>query len=135
MSYQQIVIVGNCGRDAELKYTSSGIAVAEFSVAVTEVTGRGESRKEDTTWFKVSIWRERAENVSQFIKKGSKVMVVGKVKGRAYADKSGAAAMSLEINASEIVLLDKLDSRSDDGDVSRGGHGQTEYEQGGDLPF
>jgi len=61
MSWQQTIIIGNVGRVSELKYTQQGVAVFDFSVAVNKVTGRGDDRKEKTVWFKVTVWRERAE--------------------------------------------------------------------------
>jgi single-strand DNA-binding protein len=106
MTFQQCIAVGNVGRDPEFKYTPQGIAVCSFSLAVNRVTGRGENRKDETTWFNVTIWRERAETASQLIRKGSKIMVIGEVKARAYTDKNGQPAASLDLTANEFKLLD-----------------------------
>lgn len=111
--YQQVIIVGNVGRDPELTYTPQGVAVAKFTVAVNKVTGKGETRKEKTTWFRVSVWRERAETASQYIRKGSKIMVIGEVEVNAYIDKNGAAQATLELTASDFKFLD---SRQQDGE-------------------
>jgi len=81
--------VGRVGGDAALSYTSTGIALCKFSVAVSKVTGKGEARKEKTTWVRISLWRERAENLSQYIKKGNLVMVIGEIDVSAYTDKQG----------------------------------------------
>ncbi len=125
MTYQQITIVGNVGRDPEIKYLKDGVAVADFSVAVSKVTGRGEARKETTTWFKVTFWRERAELVSTLVKKGTKILVVGEVNASAYVDKkTGDARASLEITASEFKLL------SSKGEVS-GGYAEESQTGGG----
>ncbi|MFQ3536144.1 MAG: single-stranded DNA-binding protein [Aggregatilineales bacterium] len=105
MTFQQLIIVGNVGRDPEFKYTEGGIAVCIFSVAVNKVTGRGEQRKEKTTWFRVTLWRERAETASQLIKKGQRVLLIGEVGARAYVDKQGNPTASLEMTANEFKLL------------------------------
>src|SRR5260221_14544148 len=102
MGWQQTLIIGNVRRDATLKYTQQGIAVCDFSVAVTKVTGKGDDRKEKTTWFKVTIWRERAETVAQYVKKGMQVMVVGDVDASAYTNKDGNPTASLEITSSNV---------------------------------
>src|SRR5258707_4828585 len=134
MTFQQVTIVGNVGRDAEMRYTPQGVAVGDFSVEVNKVTGKGENRKEKTTWFKVTVWRERAEPASQYIKKGMKIMVVGEVEARAYTDKNGQAVASLDLTANDFKFLD---SRGD----SQGGtyqagtaNGSAEYaEEPGDI--
>ncbi len=106
MTYQLITIVGNVGRDPEFKYTPQGIAVCDFSVAVNKRTGKGEDRKEKTTWFRVTAWRERAEFASKYIKKGGRLLVVGEVEAHAYTDKDGQAQATLELTAANIQLLD-----------------------------
>ena len=106
MSYQQIHIVGNVGKDAEIKYLRDGTAVTEFTVAVSKVTGRGEQRKEKTTWFRVTVWREKAETAAQYVKKGNKILVVGEIDASAYTDKkTGEARASLELTATNFVFL------------------------------
>ncbi len=105
MTYQLVTIVGNVGRDAEVRYTPQGIAVADFSVAVSKVTGRGEDKKEKTTWFKVSVWREQAEVAGNYVKKGMKILVTGEVEARAYMDKNNQPQASLELTAREFKFL------------------------------
>jgi single-strand DNA-binding protein len=105
MSYQNLVITGNVGRDAELTYTPQGIAVTKFTVAVNRVTGKGEDRKEKTTWFRVTIWRERAEALAQYIKKGDKILVAGEISLSVYIAKDGQAAGTLELTAHTVDLL------------------------------
>lgn len=103
--YQQITIVGNVGRDPELKYLPNGVPVCNFTVAVNERWGSGEDRQERTTWFRVAAWRGLAETVSQYLSKGRQVMVVGTVQASAYTDKDGNAQASLELTAREIKFL------------------------------
>lgn len=106
--YQSLTIVGNCGRDPVMKYTQSGVAVCDVSLAVSEVLGKNEdgSKREKTTWFKCTFWRELAEVANQYVHKGSKIMCVGKIGGSAYTDKAGQPAFSLEMNVDKLVLLD-----------------------------
>src|SRR5258708_18890950 len=118
MTYQQVTIVGNVGRDAEMRYTPQGVAVCDFSVAVNKVTGKGENRKEKTTWFKVTVWRERAETASQYIKKGMKILVVGEIDASPYTNKQSQPPASLELPASDFKFLDNRG-----GDGGRNGHG------------
>ncbi len=135
MTFQQLIIVGNVGRDPEFKYLESGIAVCSFSVAVSKVTGRGEQRKEKTTWFRVTIWRERAETASQLIKKGQRVLLVGEVEARAYTDKDGKPAASLEMTANEFKLLSaKGDTEGDPAAAASGRRPEGDEGDYGDTP-
>lgn len=104
-SFQQITLVGNVGGEPELKFLPSGVPVCNFSLAVNEVRGSGETRTETVTWFRIAVWRQLAETVAQWLSKGRQVMVVGKVSARAYTDKSGNPAVSLDVNADQIVFL------------------------------
>jgi single-strand DNA-binding protein len=139
MGFQQIMIIGNVGQDPEFSYTPQGIAVCKFSVAVSKVTGKGEQRKEKTTWFRVTVWRERAETAQQYIRKGKQVMIIGEVAASAYTSKkTNQPEASLEITASEFQFLGGRDA----GDESGGGATRAavakpeEYtEDGSDLPF
>ncbi|MFO7322011.1 MAG: single-stranded DNA-binding protein [Chloroflexota bacterium] len=133
MSYQQIIIVGNVGRDPELKYLPSGVPVCNFTVAVNERRGTGEDRTEKTTWFRVAAWRQTAETVSQYLTKGRQVMVIGRIDARAYMDNSGQPQASLELTADRVVFLG---TRSD----AQGGLGGYEdygeaAENISDIPF
>lgn len=104
--YQQITIVGNVGRDAALKYTSTGIAVADFSVAVSKVTGSGDTKTEKTIWFKVTVWRAQAETAEKYVKKGMKILVTGEVDYSTWVDKtSGETKVSLEVTAHDMKFL------------------------------
>ncbi|MFN7210451.1 MAG: single-stranded DNA-binding protein [Aggregatilineales bacterium] len=113
MTFQQLIIVGNVGRDPEIKYVN-GIPLCVFSVAVNKVTGSGEQRRERTTWFRVTIWRQRAEIAGQLIKKGQRVLIVGEVSASAYVARDGKASASLEVTASEFKLLSGRDGGADD---------------------
>jgi len=102
----KITIIGNLGRDPEMRYTPSGSAVTDFSVAVTRSyrTRDGEN-KEETEWFRVRCWERLAEIANQYLPKGRQVYVEGRLKSRTYQDQSGETRVSLDVNATELVLL------------------------------
>jgi single-strand DNA-binding protein len=145
MTFQQLIIVGNVGRDPEFKYVNDGVPVCTFSVAVSKVTGRGEQRSEKTTWFRVTIWRERAETASQLIKKGQRILLVGEVSASAYVAQDGKPTASLEMTASEFRLLsargEAADSETAMATPAAGGSKAPAAaddeipEEAGDLPF
>jgi len=105
MSYQNVTIVGNVGRDAELKYTQQGIALLKFSVAVNKTIGKGSEKRQTTTWFNVTLWRDRAEALSSYISAGMQVLVTGEVQVSPYIDKNGKPAASMELTADDVKLL------------------------------
>jgi single-strand DNA-binding protein len=127
--YSYTVIIGNVGRDPELRYTQSGVAVCDFSVAVTRkwAAKDGGEQREETTWFRVSAWRGLAETVNEYVHKGMQVMVAGRVSADAYIGKDGEAKASLDITAQDIQFLGARDNTG-----SRAPKPQTEPE---DLPF
>src|SRR4051812_19845402 len=142
MGYQHVVIVGNVGRDPEMSYTPQGIAVCKFSVAVSKVTGKGENRKEKTVWFRVTVWRERAETASQYIKKGMKILVSGEIDVSVYTNKQGQPAATIELTANDFQFLDSRGggeggdfegARSNAG--SSTGTGGDYVEEASDIPF
>lgn len=108
--YQHTVIVGRIGRDPESRFTPQGQQVTTLSVAVDDgyTDGAGQ-RQERTTWFRVSVWGKQAEACNQYLAKGRMVLVEGKVSARGYLDKSGQAAASLDMRASNVRFLDKAD--------------------------
>src|SRR5262245_27708466 len=134
--WQQIIIVGNVGRDPEMNYTPQGIAVCKFSVATNRVTGKGENRKEKTTWFRVTVWRERAETASQYIKKGMRIMVIGEVAVSVYTDKQGQPAATLELTANDFKFLDRRGEGEGEFQAARSSNsGGEAAEDVSDIPF
>jgi single-strand DNA-binding protein len=105
MSYQNLTIVGNVGRDAELKYTQAGIAVLKFSVAVNKTVKVGDEKRQTTTWFNVTLWRDRGESLAAYIKAGMQVLVTGEVQVSPYIDKNGKPNASMELTADDVKLL------------------------------
>lgn len=105
--YQQITLVGNLGNEPEMRYTTSGVPVASFSLAVNKSWTSEDGTKQDkTTWFRVTVWRKQAEIVSQYLTKGKQVLVIGEVEeARPWTDKNGEARASLEVTASHVRFL------------------------------
>ena len=105
----KIQIIGNLGRDPELRYTPSGRPVATFSVAVNQATKNQASGEwvEATDWFRVSVWGDRAERSAENLRKGSRVFVDGRFRTREYETNDGRKGMSLDVSADNVVGLDK----------------------------
>ena len=107
-SYNKITIIGNLGRDPEMRYMPSGDAVASFSVATSERwRTRDGQQQERTTWFNVSAFGKLAETCSQFLHKGSYVYLEGTLSQREYTDRDGAQRTSLDVRAREMRMLDR----------------------------
>ena len=105
--YQLITLVGNLGTDPELRYTPSGVPVANFRLAVNKRwTGNDGQRQEKTTWFRVTTWRKQAEVCAQHLAKGRQVMIVGEVdEARPWTDNEGNQRASLEVTAQNVTFL------------------------------
>jgi single-strand DNA-binding protein len=104
--YQKTVIVGNLGRDPEMRYTPSGVPVTSFSVATTRRwTNANGEQQEKTTWFRVTCWRKLAELTAQYLQKGRLVLVEGDVEATAFTDREGNAKASLELTATAVKFL------------------------------
>ena len=101
----KVSIVGNLGRDAEQRYTPSGAAVVTFSVATTEVRNNRGEREEHTQWFRVDFWGKRGEAIKDYLTKGQRVFVDGRLRVRDYEDRDGKARYSLDVRADDVVLL------------------------------
>ncbi|MBU4352898.1 MAG: single-stranded DNA-binding protein [Nanoarchaeota archaeon] len=113
MSYHTTIIVGNLGKDPEMRYTPSGQAVTSFSVAVNDdyTSNNGEKVKR-TIWYRVSAWGKQAEICNQYVKKGSKVLVEGRLTAdpatggpRIWTGQDGSARASFEISAQTVRFL------------------------------
>lgn len=105
-SFNKITIVGYLGRDPEIRYTPSGEAVCNFSVATTERRKDAAGEFQDqTTWFKITVWRRQAELANQYLSKGKQVYVEGKLRQAEYTDRDGNRRTALEVTASDIQFL------------------------------
>lgn len=105
-SYHKTVILGNLGRDPEMRYLPNGDAVANFSVAVTEkFKGKDGEAKESTTWYRINAFGKLAEICGQYLKKGASVLIDGKMQMRKYQDKDGIERESWELRADSMQML------------------------------
>ncbi len=106
MSFNKIIVVGNLGRDPELRYTPQGTAVCDFSIATNEKRRDKSGEMQDvTTWFKVTTWNKQAEVASKYLSKGKSVYIEGRLRLEEYTDREGKNRVSLEINASDIQFI------------------------------
>jgi single-strand DNA-binding protein len=114
-SLSKIMIIGNVGKDPELKMTGNGRPVCEFSVAVNRVTGRGQGgeREQETDWYRVSCWGNLAETAQQIVQKGRLVFVEGRFRPREWTGNDNVKRISLEVSADNFQVLD---SRRDRGE-------------------
>ncbi len=104
-SVNKVIVVGNLGRDAELKQTPNGASVSTFSVATTEKwTGKDGQKQEKTEWHRCVLWGKQADAVSQYLTKGKQVYIEGKLETRQW-EKDGQKHYSTEIKVDNVVLL------------------------------
>jgi single-strand DNA-binding protein len=105
-SVNKVILVGNLGRDAELRYTPGGAAVATLNLATTEVfKDREGQKKEDTQWHRVILWGKTAETLQDYLTKGKQIYVEGRLETRQWDDKDGNKRYTTEVKADRITLL------------------------------
>jgi single-strand DNA-binding protein len=139
--YHTIILVGNLGRDPEMRYTPSGQAVTNFSVATNrQYTGSDGQLVKETIWFRVSTWGKNAENCNQFLKRGSKVLVEGRLVPdantggpRIWNRQDGTPSASFEVNAQMVRFLSTRGE--DDGGSVPPGEPAGQADEAGDIPF
>jgi len=105
-SVNKVILVGNLGKDAELRYTPGGASVATLNMATTEVwTDRNGQRQEKTEWHRVVLWGKQAESLQEYLTKGKQIYVEGRLQTRQWDDKDGNKRYTTEIKADRITLL------------------------------
>ena len=126
-SVNKVILVGNLGRDAELRYTPGGAAVATLNLATTEVwNDRNNQRQEKTEWHRVVLWGKQAESLQEYLTKGKQIYVEGRLQTRQWDDKDGNKRYTTEIRGDKIVLIG---GGGGGGGRTGGGGG---YDRGGD---
>jgi len=136
--YHTLIIVGNVGKDPEMRYTPSGQAVTSFSLATNREYSTGDGSKvKETIWFRVTTWGKQAEVCNQYVKKGMKVLVDGRLTPdkatggpRVWKKDDGSVGSSFEVTAGTVRFLS---SRGDDGNQSQGEHQVLPIED--EVPF
>jgi single-strand DNA-binding protein len=122
-SVNKVILVGNLGRDAEVRYTPSGAAVAKFSVATTEVwNDKAGQRQERTEWHNIDLWGKQAETLQEYLRKGKQIYLEGRLQTDEYTDKEGIKRKSTRVRCDRVVLLG-----------SGGGGRGASVERGGDT--
>jgi len=140
--YQKLVLVGNLGRDPEMRYTPQGTAVTSFPVATTRRYNTADGQqKEETLWFRVSVWGKQAETVNQYLSKGRQVLVEGTL----VADESGSPKIwtgqdgkpraSFEVRAQTVRFLGKREGGAPGAATASPEAAVEEAPAGEDLPF
>jgi single-strand DNA-binding protein len=105
-SVNKVILVGNLGRDAELRYTPGGAAVATLNLATTEVwNDKGGQKQEKTEWHRIVLWGKTAESLNEYLTKGKQIYVEGRLQTRSWDDKDGVKKYTTEIRGDRIVLL------------------------------
>ena len=131
MSVNKVILVGRLGRDPETRYTGSGQAVANFSVATDEsYKDRNGERQKRTEWHKIVVWGKQAEIAQQYLTKGSLIFIEGRIQSREWQDKEGQKRTSFEIVANNFRMLG---GRAESAAAAGGGEMGGGASRGGDL--
>ena len=105
-SVNKVILVGNLGRDAELRYTPGGAAVATLNLATTEVWNDKQGQKQEKTeWHRIVVWGKQAESLQEYLVKGKQIYIEGRLQTRQWDDKDGNKRYTTEIKADRITLL------------------------------
>ena len=132
-SVNKVILVGNLGRDAELRYTPGGAAVATLNMATTEVwNDKAGQKQEKTEWHRVVLWGKTAESLAEYLTKGKQIYVEGRLQTRQWDDKDGNKRYTTEIKADRVTLLG---SSGGGGGGARSGGPDREYGGGQSSPM
>ena len=118
-SVNKVILVGNLGRDPEIRYTPSGAAVGNFTLATNEVwTDKSGEKKERTEWHRITVWGRTAEIAGEYLKKGRQVYIEGSLQTREWNDKEGNKRQTTEVKAQRVVMLGRGEGRGEGGGSS-----------------
>ena len=133
-SVNKVILIGNLGRDPELRYTQTGQAVANFTLATSDRwNDRDGNAQERTEWHRIVVWAKQAENCAQYLSKGRSVYVEGRIQTREWEDKEGNKRQTTEIVAQNVRFLGGPRGGGSGGDAPGGG-GPASGGPGGDAP-
>ncbi len=129
--FNRVILVGRIGQDPEMRYTPSGNAVTNFSIATNRKWRNREGKlDEETTWHDIVCWGKTAEFISEYAGKGSLVFIEGRIQKRSWDDKDGNKRYSVEVVASNVQLLDRRSDRDDRKGDSGKDTGEVNSEEG-----
>ena len=132
----KVILIGNLGKDPEVRYLDNGVAVANFSLATTESYKNKEGeRVSQTEWHNIVLWRGLAEIAEKFLKKGSAVYIEGKIRSRKWEDKEGNTRYTTEILADNMTMLGKREYNTTQSSGDPSEEEIPQEEKGDDLPF
>ncbi len=132
MSVNKVILVGNLGKDPELRYTPSGTAVVTFSLATTErYKDRDGNKQTKTEWHNIVAWRQLAEICGKYLHKGKQIYIEGKIQNRSYDDRDGNKRYISEVVVNEMQMLGSRDDNQQGGGGYSGGGQSQNYNQGG----
>lgn len=132
----KVILIGNLTRDPDYGETQSGISFCNFSIAVNRPYNDSNGERQ-TDFFNIKTWRGQADNCAKYLRKGSKVGVVGSLQTRTYEDNDGNKRNVTEIVANEVEFLSSANKSDDSGEITRAQRSRPELEpiDDGDLPF
>ncbi len=149
MSVNKVILVGNLGKDPELRYTASGTAVCNFPIATTEnYKDRDGNRQEKTEWHNIVVWRQLAEICGKYLVKGKQIYIEGKLQTRKWEDRDGNTKYSTEIVADQMQMLGRAGDGNNAGprqetpqepsmdqSASQNNYDKVQFNPDDDIPF
>jgi len=131
MSFNKIIVVGNLGKDPDLRYTPQGIAVCSFTMATNEKRRDKSGELQDvTTWFKITLWRQQAENAAKYLTKGSSVYIEGRLRIEEWTDRDNNNRYTLDVQATDMQFIGSRGGGEYSGGGAEDDH-QPQYTGGG----
>ena len=131
MSVNKVFLVGRLGKDPELRYANSGIAIVNFSLATSERIKKGENWEDKTEWHNIVIFGKQAENCEKFLQKGAQVFIEGKIQTSSWENTEGERKYKTEIIANNVRFLDSKNNEN----LQKNKPENNEEEGDDDLPF
>jgi len=134
-SVNKVILIGNLGRDPELRYTPSGTAVANFTLATNEKwKSKSGEKQEHTEWHRIVAWGRLAEICGEYLHKGRQVYIEGSIRSRSYKDKEGVEKTSTDIRADNMVMLGRGEGGSSSAPKEPSSENASEFSDD-DIPF
>jgi single-strand DNA-binding protein len=134
--YNKIMVIGNLGRDPEMRYTPQGTPVTTFSIATNRVsTDAAGERREETEWFTVIAWRQLAELCNQYLSKGRRAFVEGRLRSRTWEGNDGRPHFVNEIIADQVRFLDRAERGVEPGAAGEADRAELAPTEVDELPF
>jgi single-strand DNA-binding protein len=141
-SLNRVLLIGHLGRDPELRYTTGGAAVANFTLATNEVwTDKAGEKQERTEWHRIVVFGKQAEIVGQYLQKGKQVFIEGSLATRDWNDRDGNKRQTTEVRAMRVIMLGRAEGRGEGAGGGRNVPAETEIDLGpapqgdDDIPF